>query len=153
MVIQCNDCSEKRERLNKSKWGIFTGLLLAILPKCPFCMVAYTSTAMLCGEGVVLERTITNHSVLTLLFSATLCLTTFLAILLNRRGRRTLYALALALLGSGMIMVSVLSWGGLPLYYAGTLIVFTGVWMNGSFYWVWRQAKAQFPFLAGKRVV
>jgi hypothetical protein len=145
MDVQCNACTEGQKRSGSSRWGIITGLFLAILPKCPFCIVAYSSTAMLCGEGVILETTRTHHSVFTIIVSAVLGSVTLLSIFLNRRGARTFYAFMLALLGNAMVLMSVVYWGGLMLYYSGVLILFAGVWLNGSFLWAWKQITMMFP--------
>ena len=145
MDMPCNACSATEERPAKGKWGIATGLFMAILPKCPFCMVAYSSTAMLCGEGVILESTTTHTSPVTIIFSALLGLVTLVSIALNQRGARTRYAFSISLLGCCMVLTSVIWVGGLLMYYAGVLFVFAGVWLNGSFYWAWRQLKPLLP--------
>jgi hypothetical protein len=66
---------------------------------------------------------------------------TLAGILLNNKGKRTIYALTLAMAGMIMIMYSVIRDGGQPLYYTGILGVFTGVWLNGSLTWVYHQVK------------
>lgn len=103
--------------------------------------MAFTGTALLCGEGTIIESTTTHNSTLTITITALLCLVTLAGILLNNRGKRTYYALALALAGMIMIMYSVIRDGGQALYYTGILGVFTGVWLNGSLTWVYHQLK------------
>ena len=141
MDTLCHTCSTAGKPDAKNRMGLLTGLLLVILPKCPFCIMAFTGTALLCGEGTIIESTVTHNSILTIIITALLCLVTLAGILLNRRGVRTYYALALALAGMTMIMYSVIRDGGQTLYYSGILGVFTGVWLNGSLTWVYYQVK------------
>jgi hypothetical protein len=98
--------------------------------------MAFTGTALLCGEGSVVEISRTHNSLLTIGVTSVLCLVTFIGIALNRRGSRTLYALAIAATGITLIMYSVVRSGGQPLYYSGISLVFFAVWLNGSFLWL-----------------
>lgn len=138
MNTNCHSC-DKSSPGPRTGIGLMSGLVLALLPKCPFCVMAYTGTAMLCGQGTVLEVLDTRNSVFTIAITALLSAITILAIVLNNRGSRTKYALLLALTGILMVMYSVVRGGGEVLYYAGTLIVFLGVWMNGSLLWLLRK--------------
>ena len=124
MNTNCSSCDTPSPKASKHGYGLMTGLLLALLPKCPFCIMAFTGTALLCGEGSVVEMSRTHNSLLTIVITGFLCLVTFIGIALNRRGNRTLYALAIAAAGISMIMYSVIRSGGQPLYYSGISIVF-----------------------------
>ena len=135
MNTNCHSCAPTSPEPAKESYGVMTGLMLALLPKCPFCIMAFTGTAMLCGEGTVVEISSTQNSLATILITAVLCFLTFIGIALNKRGNRTLYAIAIALTGMAMVMFSVIKSGGQPLYYAGIVVMFLGVWMNGSFVW------------------
>jgi uncharacterized membrane protein len=97
--------------------------------------MAFTGTALLCGEGSVVEVSRTHNSLLTITITGLLCVLTLVGIALNRRGNRTLYALAVASAGIAMLMYSVIRSGGQPVYYAGVCIVFFAVWLNGSLLW------------------
>ena len=132
-----NDCKPCKRRLpvteREKNAGLITGLLLALLPKCPFCLVAYSSTVVLCGKG---GTQLTNHPVssgATFYLSLFLCLVILLSILLNnRKDPRTSYAFLLALCGSACILFAVTRGGGIFLYYLGVITVFCAVWLNGS---------------------
>lgn len=141
MDIQCNSCHQQDKINSSGKWGIASGIILAILPKCPFCIMAFTSTAMLCGEGAIIEDVITHNSAFTILITGFFGLITLGAILGKRKGKKTGYAFSIALLGIAMIMYSVARSGGQSLYYAGLIFVFIGVWLNGSLLWLWRNMK------------
>jgi hypothetical protein len=131
-----NDCKPCIEDASSSKIkkyaGWISGFLIIILPKCPFCFMAFTSTMLLCGEGstMVSERIYQSSS--TIFLSGNFCLAAVSGILWVRRDIRTIYALLLALAGSAMVMTSVVWGGGIPLYYAGASIIFLGVWLNSS---------------------
>jgi hypothetical protein len=142
MNTDCSSCDTPSPKASKQGYGLMTGLLLALLPKCPFCVMAFTGTALLCGEGSVVEISRTHNSLLTIVITGVLCLVTCIGIALNRRGNRTLYALAIAAAGVAMIMFSVIRSGGQPLYYGGISIVFFAVWLNGSFLWFVRKIGA-----------
>jgi Na+/melibiose symporter-like transporter len=96
---------------------------------------------MLCGEGINMEVSKTYNSGLTILITALLGLITLFTILMSRKGKRTWYAIALTALGIGIILFSVIMYGGQPLYYTGILFVFFGVWLNGSLPWLVRSVR------------
>lgn len=136
MHSACHQCHEQRNAV-RPKMSLAAWFLLALLPKCPFCIMAFTSTAILCGEGAMTTVSRTHNSPLTITITAILGLTTLLAILFNRKGARTWYALGLSVPGFVMVLFSVIRNGGQPLYYAGIGLLFLGVWMNGSLPWIW----------------
>lgn len=112
--------------------------------------MAFTSTAMLCGEGAMLEVSKTYNSLFTIIITAVLGLITIISILSNRKGSKTWYALSMVTIGMLMVMYSVSKSGGLTLYYTGMLMVFAGVWLNGSLLWVWKGLKSGLPLRAAK---
>ena len=140
MNTNCNTCTVGDTK-PKSRLGVIPFLLLVILPKCPFCIMAFTSTAMLCGEGINMEVSKTYNSELTILITALLGLITLFTILMSRKGKRTWYAVVLTVFGIGIILFSVIMYGGQPLYYTGILFVFFGVWLNGSLPWLVRSVR------------
>jgi hypothetical protein len=101
--------------------------------------MAFTGTALLCGEGSVVEVSKTHNSLLTIAITGALCLLTIIGIVMNNRGSRTLYALLIASTGMAMLMYSVIRDGGQSLYYGGIFIVFMGIWLNGSLFWFLRK--------------
>ena len=140
--------SEKLSRYplapGKKKFGFFAGFLLVILPKCPFCIMAYSSTVVLCGRNTLIESHQYNYSVLSISLTAFFCSLIIAGLLLNFRGKRTKYALILSGLGILMILNSVIRNGGQELYYSGVSIVFIAVWLNGSLISIFRKIKNNF---------
>jgi hypothetical protein len=143
MNVECKTCNTP-PNARKVNVGFISGMMLVILPKCPFCIMAYTSTAMLCGEGSLVELSKTHNSPLTIIITSLLGLITLCAIFFNKKGRKTWYAFAFALTGISMILFSVIQFGGQSLYYAGMIFVFVGVWLNGSLMWFWKSLKDVF---------
>ena len=125
----------------KKKYGFFVGLLLAILPKCPFCIMAYSSTVVLCGKDILIENQQNHYSTLSIFLTAFFCSLIIAGLLLNFHGKRTKYALVLSVLGILTILNSAIRNGGLDLYYLGISIVFIAVWLNGSLISILRKFK------------
>jgi hypothetical protein len=129
----CRPCTKETQSsvgVKYSSW--LPGILLVVLPKCPFCFMAFSSTMLLCGEGTTLTAERLYQSTPTIVLSAVFCAAAVAGILMVRRDIRTFYALLLAITGSTMVMTSVMIGGGMGLYYAGTIIIFSGVWLNSS---------------------
>jgi hypothetical protein len=133
-AIEKNNCTScrKKDRVSKKSFGLLGSLLLALLPKCPFCIMAYSGTLMLCGKDTVSESHYTSTSTATIILTSFFCLLTLLSIYFNKRGSRTRYALLISTIGTCFVISSTLFYGGWGLYYTGVGIIFTGVWLNGS---------------------
>lgn len=141
----CKPCKRKQLQVDRKKnGGVLTGILLALLPKCPFCFVAYSSTIMLCGKGGTLVSERNFASLPAVFISTLLCVIALFCIIFNYRDRRTKYAIALSALGSVLITLSVVVSGGLLVYYCGVLLVFCGVWLNASLLYFINKIKRAF---------
>lgn len=131
-VNDCTPCkSESRSQLQpKKSIGLMAGILLAVLPKCPFCVLAFTSTIALCGKGGT-ETFIQSHSsLLSLYISLFFCSITLISLALSFKDKRTWYAIGLALAGATCIIYSVTTGGGQALYYSGVATMLAGIAMN-----------------------
>lgn len=120
---------------NKQKFSIATGLFIALLPKCHFCILAYSSAITLCSGTTLYHHT----PIWTSYISVFLSLFTFLLVLWNFRGIRTIIAGFMVIVGCFLISYSELKTGELTYYYWGTVSLLTGVWVNGSFYYFFRK--------------
>jgi hypothetical protein len=120
-------------RISKSKgkayFSFFNFFVLAILPKCPFCIMAYTSTAVLCSNKVIHE---TSNSPFTISITLVFIGLVFLSFYKNYKDQRTIFAAMLSAVASIFILYSVIKDGGNPLYYSGIALLFLGIWINGS---------------------
>ena len=141
----CPVCQDPVSQGGRDRYTSWAGnLLLVIVPKCSFCVLAYTSTALLCTREETLVATQQHRSPLTLYITLGLFVLILAGILMNWRGLRSRYALGIVLAGMSMMLYSVVMAGGEPLYYAGNVLVFIGIWVNGSFYAAWRKLKRGF---------
>jgi hypothetical protein len=100
---------------------------------------AYVEAANSADRAELINVPLISNLLLILMPKCSFCLFILVGILLNRRGRRTWYALALALSGIACMLISVVLGGGEWLYYTGSVLVFLGIWVNGSFRYVWNQ--------------
>ncbi len=131
-IHECAPCKGAKIKVgSKQKTGLLMGVVLAILPKCPFCIVAYSSTMVLCS-GKTVDFNPVHASPLTLMITGFIGLITLSCILLNFRDKRTIYAFMLALSGLAMVFFSVANEWSSWLYYGGTALVFMGIWLNAS---------------------
>ena len=131
-------CSKKENKsylFSKKSSFFLSSIVLALLPKCPFCIMAYSSTALLCSaKNGISESTQTNSSSLTILITLFFCLTTFLSIYLIKRKSKEKSDLFFTLVGISIIMYSVSYSGGSYLYYLGIAFVFYSIWGKTNFY-------------------
>jgi len=111
------------------------GVLLVILPKCPFCILAYSSAITLCSGS----KMYMHSPGWTSWISIALAALTFLMVAINFRGNRTWVALAMIFTGSLLIIRTELYTGELTDYYIGASVLFFGVWVNASFYYFYRK--------------
>ncbi len=131
-IHKCAPCKgHKIKASSKQKAGLLMGIFLAVLPKCPFCIVAYSSTMVLCS-GKTVSFGATHVSPLTIAITAFIGVVTLTCILLNFRDKRTIYAFSLASMGLALVLYS-MTMGLEPwLYYSGVAVVFIGTWFNTS---------------------
>ncbi len=116
--------------------GISGGVVIALLPKCPFCLLAYSSAMTLCSGTTVFEHQSNWFSWVSILLTVLVIAT----LIRNFRGLRTLVALALALIGGGLIAYSELYTGYLGHYTTGAYLLLGGALLNGGFYLFVRRA-------------
>jgi hypothetical protein len=143
----CKSC-KKTNAPAKRNLGLWAGLMLAILPKCPFCVMAYTGTLALCSKDSVQVLDHTFSSAATIVFTSFFCLLIVGSIYLNKRGNRTRFALMISLAGSAMVVCSAAFYGGMALYYTGVATIFAGAWFNGSLLYFIKKAKQVFTSAA-----
>jgi len=150
---KCASCIAEKPKVRISKKAsLFTGFLLVILPKCPLCVIAYSSTIMLCGKEESIISSQIHSSLLATGITIFLCVVILASLFLNYRDNRTKYALTLAFAGTVMLVASTIWEIGPVLYYAGTAIIFMGVWLNGSMLFMLNKVKAMILKLGAVRV-
>ena len=136
--MQISEKSSTCCKVAKSKQRQYTWLpavLIAVLPKCPFCVMAYSGAVSMCSGNNFYPHAGSNMSYISL-FLASIIL---LGIVLNYKGQNTLIALTLAILGIGLVYISQFIFLSALYYYLGAGLLFFGIWYNGSFNYFYRR--------------
>ncbi len=113
--------------MNKSSW--LSALLVIIIPKCPFCVMAYSSAITICGGSDMYFSENNWVSFIPVVMAALIVL----FIMLNHRGNRTYYAMTVAFAGFVMVALTHQLVIDPAFYNVGATILFGAIWMNGSF--------------------
>jgi len=129
-ACETQNCRYKM-KLSHSKGSWLSLLLIAILPKCPFCVMAYSGAVTLCSGKMY-----PNAHTESVYFLLILGLVITVSILLNYRGRRTLVSLSLVLIGVASMMLSQVVWYSEVGYYYSVLLIFIAIWNNGSLHYL-----------------
>ena len=132
---QCGCTTKRVKKEKKSLSPLFTGIMVAILPKCPYCILAYSSAITMCSGTKLYAQTPGWTSYLPL----GLALLTLLFILLNYRGKRTIIAATLVGTGSLLMLACQFYTFDINHYYLGTFFLLFGVWVNASFRFFYKQ--------------
>jgi hypothetical protein len=125
-------CASTKKRRTYS-W--IPAVLVAILPKCPFCIMAYSGAVTMCSGNMLFPNAGTTASYLTVGLAALV----IFGILLNRKGRKTWVALALASTGILFLIIGQFYFISMISYYLGVLLLFFGIWLNGSLPYFYRK--------------
>lgn len=129
-------CSSKQPpKATNESLPILAGVAIAIIPKCPFCILAYSSAITLCSGTKMYMHAPDWTSWL----SVGLAGLTLLMIVLNYRGKRTIMAALLVIAGSSLIISSELYTGEITMYYTGAVLLLFGVWLNANFYFIYNR--------------
>lgn len=127
LVNNCpNGSCKKKEKGRSYSW--LPAIVVAILPKCPFCIMAYSGAVTMCS-GMKYP----NAGSWSAYLSLGLAVFVLLGIVLNRRGPKTWVALAIASLGILLLFISQFFIISMSSYYLGVMVLFFGIWYNGSF--------------------
>jgi hypothetical protein len=125
----CGCTTHNKVRIKNPHYPFLGSLLIVLLPKCPFCIMAYTSAITVCSA-----KSMSGYSPQwTSWISILLATLTFLIVAWNYKGRKTIVACALILVGVLLITQSELFSGLLTGYYWGSGLLILGVWVNGNF--------------------
>lgn len=131
MSCRNKNCQKPQKSKRGAKAVSVTSLLLiAILPKCPFCVMAYSGAVSLCSGKMFFP----NGSSYAIYIFSVLCFLVVGSILLNFRDRRTFLSLALAIVGSFLVLGSQYFLWNSTSFYSGVMLLLFATWHNGSFY-------------------
>jgi hypothetical protein len=114
-----------------SRWyGSVSWLLLLVLPKCPFCVVAYTSSMAICGAPSITHHH-TDWGAWLAIGLAVICIGT---IARNYRGSGTRTAILIAIAGLICLLAGLFLPNAMSAYYAGASLLFLSSFYNGRGY-------------------
>jgi hypothetical protein len=136
-ICVCQKAKPPNKQAKKASY--FLGLLIAILPKCPFCAFGYSAVLTMCS----------GKSFHTYIPSSLNWIPIFLSIILifslifNFKRPLSIYAILIALLGASLITYSELFTGSETLYYFGVLMLFISVLFNGRFQYLLKRLNVQ----------
>ena len=128
---QACSCPKKIQSTSSGKkfLPLFSGILVALIPKCPYCILAYSSALTMCSGAKVYGHSVGWTSYLLL----TLAGLTLVFILINYKGNRTLIAATLVAAGILLMFTGQFYTFNVSQYNWGTFLIFFGVWVNASF--------------------
>ena len=127
-MLSNRNCHPTKKVNRSSSASLFSTVVLIILPKCPICIMAYSSAITICGgpDMYLMSNNWVSYVPLVL------ALFINLMFLFNWRGQRTLYALTIAMVGFTLISLThqlVLS----PIFYdLGAVLLLMSIWLNSS---------------------
>ena len=128
MTSNCICKKKKTRELRSSKLSFLGVLFIAILPKCPFCILAYSSAITLCSGKKIYHHSPEWYSYISIFLAVfTLCI-----VLYNYKGVKTIIAALLVVAGSYFLFDSEMYTGELSDYYVGAGLLLTGVWLNAN---------------------
>ena len=124
----CTKC-KSQSKLNTALQPSFLGsLLIVIIPKCPFCVMAYSSAITMCGGKSLYLAQNNWISYVPLLLS----LVIIYILVKNYKDQRTLMAIGLAVSGSTLLVLVHQTIVGPVFYNLGAILLFSAIWLNGS---------------------
>jgi len=127
--INCHSCGRENKKEKDSKLSFLSSLLVIIIPKCPFCIMAFSSAMTVCGG----QSYYMSHNNWVSFVPLLLAGVVVVMIARNFRDSRTYLALAIAIFSTIMLILShqlIIS----DIYFSiGSFMLVFSVWLNGSF--------------------
>ncbi len=128
MLSNCN-CHPSKNFNKAGSASVLSTFLLIILPKCPFCVMAYSSAITICGGPDMYLMSNNWVSYIPLILALFINLMLFL----NWRGNRTVFALIVAMIGFTFLLLIHQLILSSDFYNLGAGLLLMGIWLNGSF--------------------
>lgn len=97
--------------------------------------MAYTGAISMCSGNNLYPNAGSYFSYITL----ALAFVVLAGIALNRKGKKTRTALLIALIGCLLVLTSQFLFLSSAIYYIGTVLLFWGIWYNGSFSYFYKR--------------
>lgn len=129
MSNDCNSCTTTKSTRISTGSSIVSALMVVIIPKCPICVMAYTSAVTMCGGPDMYLAENNWISYIPLLMSVLI----IGLICYNHKGWRTWIALFIALIGASSIFLTHQLVLAGNFYHVGTILLFLAIWFNSNF--------------------
>ncbi len=128
-------CHKKATNKGANGMGWISSLAVALLPKCPFCIMAYTGAITMCSGSTIYP----NQGSSAIYISLGLSTLIFFSLLLNYRDQRTHYALVICTIAICFVLLSQHILHDQILYFLGSGLLIFSIWLNGSFLYVFNK--------------
>lgn len=128
MASHCVCKKERKKNIHSSWLSVLGAFFIALLPKCPFCIMAYSSAITLCSGKKLYDQDPTWASYI----SIGLAIFTLIIVLYNFKGIKTIIAAILIVIGSCFIFSSEFYTGEMTHYNIGAVLLLIGVWLNAN---------------------
>lgn len=130
MPRHCKKCNTTRKVYTFRNSSFFSAILIILIPKCPFCIMAYSSAITICGGQDIYMTSNNWVSFIPILLSAVV----FSMIVLNRKGVRTWIAAVMAVLSTLLILLSHQLMVPASFYTIGGVGLLLAIWVNGNLF-------------------
>ena len=140
--MDCNSrsCLHTKSEKKGSMLSIWSWLFIALLPKCPLCLLSYSTAIGLCGGKTLFQENVGWTSYIPIMLAA-LVIGSFIY---NYKGKKTLTAIGIALSACLIILYGEYFSKSMTTYYWGVFALFFACWVNGSFSFFIKKFKKAF---------
>ena len=129
MDCNSNTCSVNAIKKKGEMLSIWSWLFIALLPKCPLCILSYSTAISLCGGKTLFQESVGWTSYIPIIL-ASLVIASFIY---NYKGEKTLAAIGIAVGACLIILYGEYYTKSITTYYWGVAALFFACWVNGSF--------------------
>ena len=128
MPPSCTCKKVEKRKIQSTYLSVFGAFFIAILPKCPLCIMAYSSAITMCSGKKIYHADPTWATYI----SISLAIFTLFIVLYNYKGIKTIIAAILVIIGSFFIFNSEFYSGEIFHYNLGAMMLLLGVWLNAN---------------------
>lgn len=125
--IQACKCKKQEKQRKQQRMSYLLTILVAILPKCPFCAFGYSSVVVMCSGAKIHQYEANSLGYLSIILAFAVLGSLFW----NYKGRKTLIAAAVAIVGMLPLIYAQRISGNPYEYFTGTALILLAVLLNG----------------------
>lgn len=128
MPSHCKKCNTTRKVYTFRNSSFFSAILIILIPKCPLCIMAYSSAITICGGQDIYMSSNNWVSYIPLV----LAVAVIFMIAFNQKGLRTWLAITFALISTLLIVFSHQLMIPSGFYNVGGVGLLMAIWINGN---------------------